>query len=203
MTYLLLGCMSNTTNMTLYPEHPMFRFADGAFQPLSQVGYEAFAEVGALRTETQTAIAQTNASIALKADQTTTDALSTRIDQAEQRITPEAIASTVTSAALFAYEKYEERNYCLNSENIHTFVDNQYRNPNGVMTSNTGICLKFCWMLEKRTIIWLNLLRKPDTMRPKHVGKLDVEVFPRRIETKYEHIEIAKPVSVWLERAML
>ncbi len=104
LTYLLLGCMSNTTNMTLYPEHPMFRFVDGAFQPLSQVGFEAFAEVGALRTETQTAIAQTNAAIAFNADQTTTDALSTRIDQAEQKITPEAIASTVTSAALFAYE---------------------------------------------------------------------------------------------------
>lgn len=39
LTYLLLGCMSNTTNMALYPEHPMFRFVDGAFQPLSQVGF--------------------------------------------------------------------------------------------------------------------------------------------------------------------
>ena len=141
LTYLLLGCMSNTTNMTLYPEHPMFRYVDGAFQPLSQVGFEAFAEVGALRTETQTAIAQTNATIALKADQTTTDALSTRLDQAEQKITPEGITSAVTSAALFAYEKYEGRNYCLNSANVHTFVDNKYRNANGFMTSNTGISI--------------------------------------------------------------
>ncbi len=135
LTYLLLGCMSNTTNMTLYPEHPMFRFVDGTFQPLSQVGFEAFAEVGALRTETQTAIAQTNAAIALKADQTTADALSTRLEQAEQKITPEAITSAVTSAALYAYDKYEGRNYCLNSANVHTFVDNKYRYANG-STSN-------------------------------------------------------------------
>ena len=141
LTYLLLGCMSNTTNMTLYPEHPMFRFVDGKFQPLSQVGFEAYAEVGTLRTETQTAIAQTNTAIALKADQTTTDALSTRLDQAEQKITPEGITSAVTSAALFAYEKYEGRNYCLNSANVHTFVDNKYRNANGFMTSNTGISI--------------------------------------------------------------
>lgn len=40
-------------------------------------------------------------------------------------------------------------------------------------------------------------------MRSKHVGKLDVAVLPRRIETKYEHIEIEKPVSVWMEWAML
>lgn len=92
LTYMLLGYMSGITTLSLYPEHPLFCFMGGAFQPLSLVGYEAFAEVGTLRTETQTALEQTNA-IALNADKTTTDALSTRIDQAEQKVTPEAITS--------------------------------------------------------------------------------------------------------------
>ena len=138
LTYMLLGYMSSTTSMCLYPEHPLFRFVGGAFQPLSLVGYEAFAEVGTLRTETQTALEQTNAAIVLKADKTTTDALSTRIDQAEQKVTPEAITSAVTSAALYAYEKYEGRNYCLNSANVHTFVDNKYRYASGATSTYTG-----------------------------------------------------------------
>lgn len=138
LTYLLLGCMSSTTTMTLYPEHPMFRFVNGTFQPLSQVGFEAFAEVGTLRTETQTAIAQTNAAIALKADQTTADALSERIEQAEQKVTPQAITSAVTSSALYAYDKYSGRNYCLNSANIHTFVNNRYQYANGSTSNYTA-----------------------------------------------------------------
>ena len=137
LTYLLLGYMSSTANLCLYPEHPMFRFVDGAFQPLSQVGYEAFAEIGALRTETQTAIEQTYAAIALKADKTTTDALTTRIESAEQKITPEAIVSTVTSSAAYAFEKSAGRNYCLNSGEVHTFVDNKYQTPDGIVTANT------------------------------------------------------------------
>lgn len=89
------------------------------------------------RTEMDTRFAQTDAAIALKADKTTTDSLSTRIAQAEQKVTPEAITATVTSSALYAYEKYAGRNYCLNSGETHTFVDNKYKKPNGVMTANT------------------------------------------------------------------
>jgi hypothetical protein len=53
------------------------------------------------RTEMDTRFAQTDAAIALKADKTTTDSLSTRIAQAEQKITPEAIVGTVTSSSAY------------------------------------------------------------------------------------------------------
>ena len=81
---------------------------------------------------------QTSAAIALKADATTVGALEQRVEAAEQKVTPQAITSAVTSSALYAYEKYAGRNYCLNSGNTHTFVDNRYRNPNGTMTNYTG-----------------------------------------------------------------
>ena len=111
---------------------------DGAFKPLSQIGYEAYTEVGNLRTETQTAIEQTNAAIALKADATTVSNLEQRVESAEQKVTPEAITSAVTSSALYAYEKYAGRNYCLNSGNTHTFVDNKYRYASGATSTYTG-----------------------------------------------------------------
>lgn len=90
------------------------------------------------KTEMDTRFEQTGAAIALKADKTEITTLSTRIEQAEQKVTPQAITSAVTSSALYAYEKYAGRNYCLNSGNTHTFVDNRYRNPNGTMTNYTG-----------------------------------------------------------------
>ena len=62
----------------------------------------------------------------------------TRIEQAEQKVTPEAITSAVTSSALYAYEKYAGRNYCLNSGNTHTFVDNKYRYASGATSTYTG-----------------------------------------------------------------
>lgn len=122
----------------LIPEHALYRFVDGAFKPLSQIGYEAYTEVGNLRTETQTAIEQTNAAIALKADATTVSNLEQRVESAEQKVTPEAITSAVTSSALYAYEKYAGRNYCLNSGNTHTFVDNKYRYASGATSTYTG-----------------------------------------------------------------
>lgn len=90
------------------------------------------------KTEMDTHFEQTSAAIALKADATTVGALEQRVEAAEQKVTPQAITSAVTSSALYAYEKYAGRNYCLNSGNTHTFVDNRYRNPNGTMTNYTG-----------------------------------------------------------------
>ena len=90
------------------------------------------------KTEMDTRFEQTSAAIALKADATTVGALEQRVEAAEQKVTPQAITSAVTSSALYAYEKYAGRNYCLNSGNTHTFVDNRYRNPNGTMTNYTG-----------------------------------------------------------------
>lgn len=90
------------------------------------------------KTEMDTRFEQTSAAIALKADATTVGALEQRVEAAEQKVTPQAITSAVTSSALYAYEKYAGRNYCLNSGNTHTFVDNRYQNPNGTMTNYTG-----------------------------------------------------------------
>ena len=90
------------------------------------------------KTEMDTKIAQTNSAIALKADSSTVSSLGDRLAQAEQKITPEGIAASVTSAAYFAYEKYAGRNYCLNSGNAHTFVDNKYRYANGTTSTYTG-----------------------------------------------------------------
>lgn len=90
------------------------------------------------KAEMDTRFEQTSAAIALKADATTVGALEQRVEAAEQKVTPQAITSAVTSSALYAYEKYAGRNYCLNSGNTYTFVDNRYRNPNGTMTNYTG-----------------------------------------------------------------
>jgi len=141
LTYMLLGILTSAYYMCLFPEHPLYRFMDGAFKPLSQVAYEAYTEISTLREETQTAIEQTNAAIALKADKTTTDDLSTRMASAEQKITPEGIASSVMSSAMYAFEKTEGRNYCLNSGNVVAFVDNRYRQSDGTMTTNQSVQL--------------------------------------------------------------
>ena len=90
------------------------------------------------KTEMDTKIEQTNSAIALKADSSTVSSLGDRLAQAEQKITPEGIAASVTSAAYYAYEKYNGRNYCLNSGNVHTFVNNRYRYADGSTSSYTG-----------------------------------------------------------------
>ena len=138
LTYMLLGIMTSAYAMNLFPEHPLYRFVNGAFQPLSQVAYETYTEVGEVRTEMRTAIEQTNTAIALKADQTTVTALSSRVDSAEQQITPEAITSKVLQSAQYAFEKADGRNYCLNSAVEHKFVDGYYRLASGGTTTATG-----------------------------------------------------------------
>ena len=90
------------------------------------------------KAEMDTRFEQTSAAIALKADATTVGALKQRVEAAEQKVTPQAITSAVTSSALYAYEKYAGRNYCLNSDNTHTFVDNKYRYASGATSTYTG-----------------------------------------------------------------
>ncbi len=58
------------------------------------------------KTEINTRFAQTDQAISAKADSSTVSSLGERIEQAEQKVTPEAITSAVTSAALYAYDKY-------------------------------------------------------------------------------------------------
>lgn len=41
LVYISLGLMRSTTNINLYPEHPLYKFVNGKFQSLSQVAFEA------------------------------------------------------------------------------------------------------------------------------------------------------------------
>lgn len=99
-TYVALGPMISSTQIYLYPEHPMYRFVSGAFKPLSQVAYEAHDAVETLHTELTTAIEQTDAAIALKADKAVTDSLGNRLETAEATLTTQAgqISSVVTQS---------------------------------------------------------------------------------------------------------
>ena len=131
LTYMALGTLTGAYQTCVFPEHPLYRFVDGAFKPLSQVGYDASVAVGETRQEMSTRFEQTDAAIALKADQTEVDSLSTRVQSAEQKITPQAITATVAASALYAFEKYEGRNYCLDSDGPFRFTGNRYYNEDG------------------------------------------------------------------------
>ena len=126
LTYMALGTLTGTYQTCVFPEHPLYRFVDGAFKPLSQVAYEASVAIGETRREMGTRFEQTDAAIALKADQTEVNSLSTRVQSAEQKITPQAITATVAASASFVHEKYEGRNYCLGSGGEFTFISNRY-----------------------------------------------------------------------------
>ena len=134
LTYMALGTLTGTYQTCVFPEHPLYRFVDGAFKPLSQVAYEASVAIGETRREMGTRFEQTDAAIALKADQTEVHALSTRVQSAEQKITPQAITATVAASALYAFEKYEGRNYCLESDGPFLFTDNRYYDEDGNAT---------------------------------------------------------------------
>lgn len=90
------------------------------------------------KTETNTKFEQTNSAIALKADASTVSSLGARVEATEQKVTPQAITSIVTASALHAYEKFAGRNYCLNSNVVHTFVNNRYQRTDGYATSASG-----------------------------------------------------------------
>ena len=141
LTYMLLGTIYSSYYMVLYPEHPLFRFVDGAFSPLAQVGYQAYAEVGTLRTETQTAIEQTNAAIALKADQTAMDAMSERMDSAELNLQPDQLMSSIRSSSLYRYDRFGGRNYVLDSDGPYSFEGGYYKYPSGNVSTYTGLQL--------------------------------------------------------------
>ena len=97
-TYISLGILAGAYQLCLYPEHPMYRFVDGAFKSLGQVAYEAHVQVEVLDVALQTAIEQTDAAIALKADKTVTDSLGNRLETAEATLTTQAgqISAVVT-----------------------------------------------------------------------------------------------------------
>ena len=131
LTYMALGTLTGTYQTCVFPEHPLYRFVDGAFKPLSQVAYEASVAIGETRREMGTRFEQTDAAIALKADQTEVNSLSTRVQSAEQKVTPQAITAAVAASALYAFDKYEGRNYCLDSDGPFRFTGNRYYNEDG------------------------------------------------------------------------
>ena len=115
---------------------PMITMPDGTEVALTdelynQIIYEASVAIGETRREMSTRFEQTDAAIALKADQTEVNSLSTRVQSAEQKITPQAITAAVAASALYAFDKYEGRNYCLNSDGPFRFTGNRYYNEDG------------------------------------------------------------------------
>lgn len=140
-TYILLGTLSSSYYLILCPEHPLFRFVDGKFQPLSETGYQAYAGIETLRVETRTAIEQTQQSIALKADKSTVDNLSERLDSAEFLLEPDQLMSSIKSSTTYRYEKYSGRNYALDSRSECLFTGGYYTYPSGSVSSYTGLQL--------------------------------------------------------------
>lgn len=136
-TYIALGLLTSAYNMILYPEHPLYRFVDGDFMPLSQVAYEAYVEAGNVREEMSTAIEQTNAAIAMKADKTVTDALSTRVSYAELKLQPDQLASSVKSSSVYIADQAKERNYIQSSYPEVVFQNLYLMNGSAVTTSKT------------------------------------------------------------------
>ena len=138
-TYLALGPLISSTQIYLYPEHPMYRFVDGAFKSLGQVAYEAHEEAETVRTDLSTAIEQTDAAIALKADKTVTDSLGNRLDTAEASITTQAgqissvVSQSQTTTNNLAALTIGGRNYVRNSNNT-------------VELNNSGDSFTSAWM---------------------------------------------------------
>ena len=110
--------------------HVMKRWTGSAWVPVGVNVGDVY-----LRTEVDTRFAQTDQKIALKANETMVSALATRMTSAEQKITPTAIVSTVRSSAAYKYDLYDGRNYVLQSQAVHTFVNNRYRQPTGESTT--------------------------------------------------------------------
>lgn len=145
LTYISLGVMTTVSQCCLYPEHPMYRFIDGEFKSMGQVACEAHANVGTLQTELATAIKQTDAAIALKADKTVTDSLGNRLETAEASITTQAgqISSVVTQSQTTTSNLNNltigGRNYVLNSQNT-------------VELNNSGDTFASAWMAPVPTM---------------------------------------------------
>ncbi len=144
-TYIALGLLVSLTQMNLYPEHPMYRWVNGEFKSLAQVAYEAHAEAEALQTELSTAIEQTDAAIALKADKTVTDSLGNRLETAEASITTQAgqISSVVSQSQTTTNNlnalTIGGRNYVLNSDRT-------------VELNNTGDTFSTTWISPAPTM---------------------------------------------------
>ncbi len=160
LTYMLLGHLTSAYYLCLFPEHPLYRYVEGAFKPMSQVAYEAYTEIGTLREETQTAIQQTNATIALKADKSTTDALSTRLASAEQKVTPESIVSTVTSSSEYQEDQTAMQTQIQqNANNIALKVSYATYNTEKVYRGTTAPASPYTNML------WLDISATPNLLK--------------------------------------
>ena len=84
LTFISLGYMYNTYQMYLYPEHPMYMFADGEFRSLSEVAYNASVvanDASQTATENAASINTLQDQISMKVSQTTYDSDHTAIEQ--------------------------------------------------------------------------------------------------------------------------
>ena len=64
-------------------------------------------------------------------------ALAVRVAEAELKITPDALMTSVRSSALYRYDRYAGRNYVPLSHQTHTFVNNNYHDSDGTPTTYT------------------------------------------------------------------
>lgn len=144
-TYISLGILNSVYQLCLYPEHPMYRFMDGAFKSVGQIAYDAQIKVDELDVALQTAIEQTDEKIALKADKTVTDSLGNRLETAEATLTTQAgqISAVVTQSQTTTNTLNNltigGRNYVLNSNRI-------------VELNNVGDTFTNAWMAPSPTM---------------------------------------------------
>ena len=93
-TYILLGLMSTTTAGVLAPEHPMFRFYNGAFKSISEITYEAY-----VAASTAQSTADSAASAASTAQSTADSAASAASSAQSAASTAQSTANSAASAA--------------------------------------------------------------------------------------------------------
>ena len=99
------------------------------------------------KTEMDTRLEQTDSGIAALSNRITTTAgdaaaLAARLEQAELKITPEAITSAVRETGLYQYGAYEGRNYLRSSGDTLTFTNGNLV-ENGEETSRRYVTLPF------------------------------------------------------------
>ena len=99
------------------------------------------------KTEMDTRLEQTESGIAALSNRITTTAgdaaaLAARLEQAELKITPEAITSAVRETGLYQYDAYEGRNYLRSSGDTLTFTNGNLV-ENGEETSRRYVTLPF------------------------------------------------------------
>lgn len=111
------------------------------------------------------------------------------VDLASGERIPAEILAALTDAG---------RNYCLNSGNTHTFVDNRYRNPNGTMTNYTGwnMSVSDSGRFRAGKTDHLRLCQQPPEQLYLRQGLLGAYLLPKRIPAGNPNAERLQPKPV-------